>query len=62
MTSKRILFATKHVRYSFERTVSYGILKSDLIHTIDDDFLKSSRELGTSLPLLSWEVINVRSF
>ncbi len=53
MTSKRILFATRYVRYSFEGTVSYGILKSDLIHTIDDDFLKISRGLGTSLPLLS---------
>ena len=42
---------TKYVRYSYMGADSYGILRGDVIHTLDGDFIHSSRETGVTIPL-----------
>jgi len=43
--------ATQYVRYSYDGAVSYGIIRGDLVHTLDENFLNSSRETGTTISL-----------
>ncbi len=42
---------TKYVRYNYMGADSYGVLRGDVIHALDGDFIHSSRETGVIIPL-----------